>query len=254
MHECCRLPTLLAVICLHCGGIKMDLTGKIQVLFLLFQVFSTSTSRMCRFEIESLSSKWIRKPCVFVFDDPIKAKFIGSEYQLRDDTATKEAFQAIEANFNKFVKSPLTLWNDSCDCNKVPCLNVKQLNNLFAYSMEQARKEAILRFSFFPGLCCSLQQVLEEILNRLQPEEVDKLLKITTTEANIHLNSRMAYFSYGLQQTEWCKTFKVKCDSFVHRIAEGCVGKIRERRNIGFKTTTVCQSSLCFQGKMELFR
>lgn len=221
----------------------MESIGKVLVLFVLFQVFKTSTCRLCHFEIES--SSWVRKPCVFVFGNETKTKYIGSEFRLRDDAATKEAFEVVEANFNEFLNSPLTLWNHSCDCSEVQCLNEEQLNNLFAFSMEQARKEASTRFPFYPRLCCSLQQVLEEIVYSLQAEEIAKLTKITLSEINIH--NWKAYFSNGLRQTEWCKIFKVKCASIIRRLTKSCEDERRRRRDIDLKTTAACGSS-CFQG------
>ena len=228
----------------------MESINKVMVLFLMLEAITTSTCRLCRVEISA--SSWVQKPCVFFFGDETKTKFIGAEFRLKDDVATKETFQAIEANFNKFLKSPLTLWNQSCDCAEVPCLNEEQLNDLFAYSAEEARKEAIVRFPFFSRLCCSLQQVLDEIIYSLQGKDIEKLMKITSEEISIHY--RAEHLSYGLQQTEWCKTFKVNCQSFIHRIAEGCKDKRREKRDIGFKTTTTCGWSSCFRGREKLIR
>ena len=228
----------------------MESISKTLVLFLMLEAFTMSTCRLCRLEISA--SSWVQKPCVFFFGNETKTKFIGAEFRLKDDVATKETFQVIEANFNKFLKSPLTLWNHSCDCAEVPCLNEEQLNNLFAYSVEQAREEAIVRFPFLPRLCCSLQQVLEEIFYSLQTKDIDKLMKITSEEISIH--NWVAYLSYELQQIEWCKTFKAKCQNVIHRMAEGCKDKRRERRDIGFKTTTTCPWSSCFQGKEKIIR
>lgn len=255
--ESCRLVIIITSICVPSGsntciGMYMESIGKVMVLSVLFQAFTTSVCRMCHFEVGSSASKWVRKPCVFFFGSETKAKYIGSEFRFRDDGSTKVAFEFVEANFKEFVNSPLTLWNQSCDCTKVPCLNEEQLNNLFAFIMEQARKEATKRLPFFPNLCCSLQQVLEEIFYSVKAEEIANLTKITLTDNGI--DNWTTYLSYGLQQTQWCKSFKAKCEGIIHRIRKGCEDKKRERRDIGLKTTVICRSSSCSQGKKKLFK
>ena len=258
MHiECCRL-TIITLICVSSGsytyqGMNMESIGKAMVLFVLFQAFTASTCRSCYFESEISASSWVRKPCVFFFGNETKTmKYIGSEFRFRDDAATKEAFKVLKANFNEFFDSPLTRWNSSCDCTEVPCLNEEQLNNLFAYSVEQAHKEATTRFPFLSRLCCTLQQVLGEIVFRFMPDDVEKLTKIAFKEINIH--NWIENFTNGLRQMVWCKTFKERCESIIRHIAKGCDKKRRERRNIGLNTATVHGSSSCFQGRKKLFR
>jgi len=171
---------------------------------------------------------------------------------LRDDTATKLAFEVVEANFYKFFHSPLTPWNDSCDCTEVPCLNDEQLIKLFVFSVEQTREEARWTFPFISTLCCSLQQALEEIVHRLTEEQVAELTKIPLKEIN--MQKWTTHLIDGLRQTEWCESFKAKCDNVVHRIWEGCEEKRREKRDIGVKSTTMCGPSSCNHGKLRLFR
>ena len=255
--EGCRLVIIITSICVPsgsntCVGLNMEPISKVMVLSVLFQAFTTSVCRMCHFKIESSASRWVRKPCVFFFGSETKAKYIGSEFRFRDDASTKVAFEFVGVNFNEFVNSPLTLWNQSCDCTKVPCLNEEQLNNLFAFSIEQARKEATTRSLYFPNLCCSLQQVLEEIFFSLEAEEIANLTKIALTE--IGIDNWTTYLSHELQQTQWCKSFKAKCEGIIHRIRKGCEDKKRERRDIGLKTTVICRSSSCIQGKKKLFK
>ncbi|XP_068733459.1 uncharacterized protein [Montipora capricornis] len=227
----------------------MEIVIKVLVLFLLVQAYEVSTSSLCNFDSESSATRWVQKQCVFVFANQTDSKFIGRELQLMDNNSTKEAFQFIEADFNKFFNSPLTLWNHSCNCTKVPCLNEKQWNDLFAYSVERARKEAIQRWPFFPRLCCSIQHVVIEILYRIYEEDIQKFTKIISENMNISILDLMDYLGYELPRTKWCYSFKDKCDGFIFRMAKGCeITERRMRRGIGFKSSAAaCQSSSWYQ-------
>lgn len=223
---------------------------KVLVLFLALPAFKMSPSQLCNFDLASSTLRWVKKQCVFVFNNQTETKFIGREFQLTDTTPTKEAFQFIEADFNKFLKSPLTNWNHSCDCTKVPCLNEKQWNDLFAYRIEKARKDAAERWPFLARLCCSMQKVVVEIIYSLHEKDVHNLAKITSSNINIH--NWVVNLSYELQNTKWCLDFKEKCDSFIHQIAKGCETKKRRRRkDIGLKPRAACQSSSCYQDAKE---
>jgi len=171
---------------------------------------------------------------------------------LRDDSATKLAFEVVEANFYKFFYSPLTPWNDSCDCSKVPCLNDEQLDKLFVFSVEQTREEARWALPFISTLCCSVQQALEEIVYRLAQEQVAELTKIPLKEISMQ-KLWTTHLIDGLRQTEWCEYFKAKCDFVVDRILKGCEEKRRGKRDIGVKSTTMCGPSSCNHGKRKLF-
>ncbi|CAH3034112.1 unnamed protein product [Porites lobata] len=224
----------------------MQMIGKVVVLFILFQALVITSGRLCHFETEISASFWIRKPCVFFFGNETKiTKYIGNELRFGEDAGSKGAFRGLKVNLNEFFESPLTLWNKSCDCTEVPCLNEQQLNNLFANSLELVRKEVPTRFRYLPRLCCALQQVLGELVFRLQPEDIAKLTKIALKGINIH--NWTTCVTNELRQTEWCKTFKDRCDNLIDRIKRGCDGKPRERRDIDLNMTTVCSSSSCFQ-------
>ena len=230
----------------------MELTGKVLSFCVLFQTYISISCRLCEFSIENLASSWVRKPCAFYFSGKPETKYIGFEFRLRNDTTTKRAFEVVKANFNEFFDSRLTLWNHSCDCTEVPCLNEEQLNKLFAFRVEQAQQEAKWKFPFISTLCCSLKQALEEIIYRLDEEQVSKLTKITLNEIN--MQKWTAYLVDGLRQTEWCETFKAKCDAIARRISKGCEGKKREKRDIGAKSTTMCGPSSFNHGRRQLFR
>lgn len=225
----------------------MEPTWKILALFVLFQVHTSISCRQCDFSIESLASRWVRKPCAFSFSDKSETKYVGFEFRLRDSEETRRAFVTVKANFNEFFYSPLTLLNDSCDCNEVPCLNEEQLNNLFVLSVEQACEEAKWRFPFIPASCCSVQQALVEIIYRLDEKQLASLKKFTLKEINTH--KCIAHLINGLQQTEWCDSFKAKCENVIECISKGCEGKVRKKRDIGVKTTSMCGPSACHQGK-----
>lgn len=231
----------------------MQMIGKVVVLFILFQVPVITSGRLCHFETEISASFWIRKPCVFFFGNETKIiKYIGNELRFGEDAGSKGAFRGLKVNLNKFFESPLTLWNKSCDCTEVPCLNEQQLNNLFANSLELVRKEVPTRFRYLPRLCCALQQVLGELVFRLQPEDIAKLTRIALKGINIH--NWTTCVSNEFRQAEWCKTFKDRCDNLIDRIKRGCDGKPREKRDIDLNMTTVCSSSSCFQGKKKSFK
>lgn len=231
-------------------GVTMELIGKVLAFCVLFQAYISISCRRCDFSIESSASSWVRKPCAFYFNNKPETKYIGFEFRLRDDAATKRVFDTVEANFNEFFHSPLTLWSHSCDCTEVPCLNEEQLNELFAFSVEQAHEEARRRFPFISTLCCSLQKALVEIIYRLDGEQLAKLTKITLKEIN--MQKWTAYLIDGLRQTEWCESFKAKCDAVLQRISKGCEEKKRDRRDIGVKNTTMCAASSCNHGKSQL--
>lgn len=228
-------------------GMTMALIKKVLAFSVLLQAYTSITCRQCEFSIENSANSSVRKPCAFFFNNKPEAKYIGFEFRLTDNAATKRAFEVVGANFIEFIHSPSTLWRDSCDCIEVPCLNDEQLNNLFVFSVKQAREEAKRRFPFISGLCCSLQQALEEIIYRLDGDDVAKLTQITLKEINMHK------LINGLRQTEWCESFKANCDSVIRRISKGCEEKRREKRDIGVKTTAVCGPSSCKNGKDKLF-
>ena len=256
--ECCRFPNsigLLSVSFVRYGyfGMTMESTGKILAFSVLFQAYTSITCRLCDFSIQTNSpSNWVRKPCAFFFNNKPETKYIGFEFRLRDDTTTKLAFEVAEANFYQFFHSPLTLWNASCDCTEVPCLNDEQLNKLFVFSVRQSREETKWTFPFNFTLCCSLQQALEEIVYRLAEEQVAALTKIPLKEIN--MQKWRTDLIDGLRQTEWCESFKAKCDNVVHRISKGCEEERRKKRDIGVKSKTMCGPSSCNHGKRQLFR
>lgn len=233
-------------------GMTMESTGKVFVFSVLFQAYASITCRQCDFSIQTSPSNWVRKPCAFFFNNKPKTKYIGFEFRLRDDTATKQAFKAVEANFYKFFHSPLMLWNESCDCTEVPCLNDEQLNKLFVFSVEQTRKEASWTFPFISTLCCPLQQALEEIVYRLSEDQVAELAKIPLK--GINMQKWTTDLIDGLRQTEWCESFKAKCDNVVHYISKGCEEERRKKRDIGVISTTMCGPSSCNHGKRQLFK
>lgn len=237
----------VSFVCYGYFGMSMELIGKALTFFVLFQAYTSITCRLCDFSIESSASSWVRKPCAFYFNNKPETKYIGFEFRLRDDTAAKRAFEVVEADFNEFSHSTLTPWNHSCDCTEVRCLNEEQLNKLFAFSVEQAHQEARWRFPFISTLCCSFQQALEEIVYQLDGEQVTKLTKITLKEIN--MQKWTTHLIDGLRQTEWCESFKPKCDAVVQRISKGCEEKRREKRDIGVKTSTMCGPSSCHHGK-----
>ena len=256
--ECYRFPISIGLfsvsfvcICYGYFEVTMESIGKGLVFFVLFQAYTFTACRQCDFSIQTSPSSWARKPCAFVFDNKPETKYIGFEFRLRDDKATKLAFEVVEANFYKFFQSPLTLWNDSCDCTKVPCLNDEQLDRLFAFSVKQTREEAMWAFPFISALCCSLQQALEEIFYGLAEEQVAELTKISLKEIN--MQKWTAYLIDELRKTEWCETFKAKCGDVVGRISKGCKEKRREKRDIGVKSATMCVPSSCNHGKRPLF-
>lgn len=256
--ECYRFPNSIGLfsvsfvyICYGYFGVTMESIGKILVFSVLFQAYTFTACRQCDFSIQTSPSNWVRKPCAFVVDKAEK-KYIGFEFRLRADKATKFAFAVVEANFYKFFHSPLTLWNDSCDCTKVPCLNDEQLDKLFAFSVKQTRKETTRAFPFISALCCSLQQALEEIVYGLAEEQVAELTKIPLKEIN--MQKWTASLIDGLRQTEWCETFKAKCGNVVRRFSKGCKEERREKRDIGVKSATMCGPSSCTHGKRRLFR
>lgn len=230
----------------------MQMIGKFVVLFILFQALVITSGQLCHFETEISASTWIRKPCVFFFGNETNIiKYIGNELRFGEYPGSKVAFRGLNVHFNEFFESPLTLWNKSCDCTEVPCLTEQQLKNLFANSLELVRKEVTTRFQFLPRICCALQQVLGELVLRLQQEDIEKLTRIALKGIDIH--NWTICVSNELRQTEWCKTFKDRCDSLIHRITRGCGEKARKKRDIDLNLTTVCSSPSCFQGKKKSF-
>ncbi|KAJ7392795.1 hypothetical protein OS493_010454 [Desmophyllum pertusum] len=178
----------------------MALIKKVLAFSVLLQAYTSITCRQCEFSIENSANSSVRKPCAFFFNNKPEAKYIGFEFRLTDNAATKRAFEVVGANFIEFIHSPSTLWRDSCDC---------------------------------------IEQALEEIIYRLDGDDVAKLTQITLKEINMHK------LINGLRRTEWCESFKANCDSVIRRISKGCEEKRREKRDIGVKTTAVCGPSSC---------
>ena len=229
------------------SGVIMKPTERILAVFVLFGVYTSISCRVCDLSIDSFASEFVLKRCAFSFHEKSETKYIGFEFRLTESKETRHALETVKANFRELSYSPLTRWNGSCDCNEVPCLNEEQLNDLFISGVKQTFEEAKWRIPFMSGLCCSVQRALVEIFYRLDEKQLARLKKCTLNE--IVTRKCTAYLTNELRQTEWCDSFKTKCENVIGRIFRGCEVTERRKRDIGVKHTSMCGPSACYQGK-----
>lgn len=192
-----------------------------------------------------------KKACVYLDTHKPPLKTIGVGYNMQTGRAPGD-FKTIKADYEKFMKGPVTKWNAPCNCSSVPCLKEEQIEQLLGISLKTAIEDAQNVIPTFSSLCCPVQNVMVDMSYTLG----GKGFAAFTTFAKLVTGQFWKAAGDDLTVSKWCvEQATSRCMEDANVVREGCGCRQPYPQACDAQKSSCCASEsqeTCCKGEMKL--